>query len=249
MDATATPVLRSPVPLEEADEKLAETLDTLESARNYADWVHDLLVPHLGPRVLEVGAGHGTVTRRLARDGRHVTVSEISPRCVATLGERFRGRPDVSVINGDLPAAAARGPFDAIVMVNVLEHIADDLGALVALREGLSPGGHLVVFVPAFQGLYSEFDRLIGHYRRYRTADLRQLICWAGYRPVEVRYVNLLGAVAWWLFARRLGVMPDRSWSVQAYDRCITPLVRRIESRVRVPFGQSVLCVAQRVGG
>lgn len=198
--------------------------------------------------MLEVGAGHGTVTERLAREGRRVTVSEISPRCVAMLSDRFRTRADVTVVNGNLDAAARRGPFDAVVMVNVLEHIADDLDALVTLRSGLADGGRLVVFVPAFAGLYSEFDRLIGHHRRYRTADLRQLVSCAGYRVVDLRYVNLLGAVAWWVFARRLGVIPDRSWSVQAYDRLVTPVVRRMERRVRVPFGQSVLCVAQRVG-
>lgn len=235
--------------MDAADSKLAETLETLESARNYADWLHELLTPHLGERVLEVGAGHGTVTARLARDGRQVTVSEISPRCVGILTDRFRGRADVTVVNGDLDAAADRGPFDTIVMVNVLEHIADDEAALVSLRSGLGPGGRLVIFVPAFASLYSRFDRMIGHHRRYRADELARLASSAGYRVLDRRYVNALGACAWWLFARCLGVVPNQAWSVQAYDRLVTPVVRRLERRVRMPFGQSVLCVAERADG
>lgn len=233
---------------DEADANLAGTLEALESARNYADWILELLEPHLGTNVLEVGAGHGTLTERLARGGRHVTVSEISPRCVATLSDRFGGRPDVAVFNGDLGFAASKGPFDSVAMVNVLEHIEDDLGALVALREALRPGGRLLVFVPAFTQLYSRFDRLVGHHRRYSKPALRATVERAGFDVMDLRYVNALGGLTWWLFARQLGVVPRTSRTVWAYDRIVTPIMRRVESRLRLPFGQSAFCVARKVG-
>ena len=59
-----------------------------------------------------------------------------------------------------------------IYAINVIEHIADDVAALAQLRELLRPGGKLVIFVPAFPMLYSEMDRRIGHFRRYRLTAL-----------------------------------------------------------------------------
>jgi hypothetical protein len=68
----------------------------------------------------------------------------------------------------------------------------------------------------------------------------------AGYSIEDARYVNTVGAVAWWLFARRLNQIPTQNWSVRLYDRCFVPVLRRIEIR-RVPrFGQSLLCIGRR---
>ena len=72
----------------------------------------------------------------------------------------------------------------------------------------LRPGGRLCVFVPAFDGLYSDFDRRIGHRRRYRRSHLIEVFDRAGLEIVDARYVNTVGALAWWLFARQLGQVP-----------------------------------------
>ena len=86
---------------------------------------------------------------------------------------RFAGSDEVEVPHADVAALGADDrKFDSVVLVNVLEHIDDDVGALADLRELLEPGGRLCVFVPAFDGLYSDFDRRIGHRRRYRRSQL-----------------------------------------------------------------------------
>jgi SAM-dependent methyltransferase len=234
-----------PASVEEADANLAGTLEALDGATNYADWIVSLLEPHLGRDILEVGAGHGTLTERLARHGRTVTATEISPRCVRELTGRYGHRPDVTIIGGDLDAVDGRGPFDSAVLVNVLEHIADDGAALERLHTMLRPQGTLLVWVPAFEQLYSEFDRLVGHHRRYRKDGLRTTVEAAGFDVLDLRYVNSLGAVAWWVFARQLRQIPTRPWSVRLYDRVATPVLRRVETRWAPPFGQSVLCAAR----
>src|SRR6266566_435714 len=68
-----------------ADAELAETLDNLDDAANYAGWILELFAPHLGEEVLEVGAGHGTFTEKLARKAKRVVDSDVSQRCVAVL--------------------------------------------------------------------------------------------------------------------------------------------------------------------
>jgi SAM-dependent methyltransferase len=229
----------------EADIELAETLDSLDEATNYANWIFELLEPYLGAHVLEVGAGHGTFTARLARE-RTVVATELSPRSIAELRDRFRSRSDVVVLATDVPGAASDGPYDAAVLINVLEHIDDDAAALRELASMLRPGGRLILWVPAFESLYSDFDRRIGHYRRYRLGDLRSKLSTAGFEVAELRYVNSVGAVAWWVFARRLRRNPTSPGSAKLFDRVAVPVVRRLEGKLKPPFGQSVFAVGVR---
>src|SRR5262249_25962744 len=102
------------------------------------------------------------------------------------------------------------------------------------------------VWVPAFPMLYSRFDKRLGHCRRYRRRDLSELFASSGYDVLDVRYINMPGWFMWFLVARVLGRIPNRSDWVAVLDRYAVPLVRAIEPHVRVPFGQSLLMVAQK---
>jgi SAM-dependent methyltransferase len=235
-----------PAPFAEADLALADVLDSLQDADNYADWIAELLEPHLGRRVLEVGAGQGELTERLRRGDRHVTATDLSTRCVTALSERFAGDPSVTVQQADLVPDGYDGEFDSVVLVNVLEHIPYDEEALTRLVPKLRPGGRLVLFVPAFESLYSEFDFRIGHRRRYRRSELASEVDRVGLRVVEARYVNALGALAWWLFARQMKQVPTQPWSSRLFDRVGVRVTRRFESTRSVRFGQSLLCIAER---
>ena len=234
-----------PAKAADADHELAGTLDNLDDAVNYADWIYSLMGRYLGERVLEVGAGHGTLTDRLS-PGRYVTATDVSARCVSVLDDRYRGSDRVTVLQADVDDAPGLGQFDSVVLVNVLEHIADDAQALRSLEKALDVGGHLVLYVPAFEQLYSDFDRRIGHHRRYRADQLRALVTEAGLEVVDLRYVNLVGAVAWWVVATKLGRTPTQRWSAMTFDRLFVPVVRRVERLRPPPFGQSILCVARR---
>jgi len=234
-----------PANFADADRELADSLESLDEVGNYAHWIFDLLEPHLGPTVLEVGAGHGTFTELIAA-GRDVVATELSQRCVATLHDRFDGHPGVAVLSTDVAGAVSHGPFDAAVLINVLEHIEDDDRALLDLAPALAPGGRLILWVPAFESLYSDFDRRVGHFRRYRVPQLRAKLISAGLEPVDIRYVNSLGAVAWWVVARQLRRTPTSRGSAQLFDRMAVPVVRRVERRIKMPFGQSILAVAIR---
>src|SRR3954454_22033 len=235
-----------PAEFDDSDAELSDVLSTLEEADNYAEWIYGLIHPHLGGEVLEIGAGHGELTERLQRDA-HVTATDLSKRCVDALGERFGGNERVEGLQGDLAALATRGRrFDSVVLINVLEHIDDDADALADLRELLKPGGRLCVFVPAFEGLYSDFDRRTAPRRRYRRSQLVTTFDRAGLAVREARYVNTVGAVSWWLFARQLGQVPTQRWTVNLYDRVAVPVLRNFEAGREPRFGQSLLCIGQR---
>ena len=227
-----------------ADAELAETLDNLDGAGNYAAWIFEQAQPHLGVQVLEVGAGHGTFTEILSAHGARVVATDVSRRCADVLRERFAGDERVLVVHGATDALAALPPFDSAVLINVLEHIPDDDAALRDLAATLKPGGRLILWVPALPFLYSEFDRKIGHHRRYRKPDLKARLTRAGYDVPEIRYMNSAGALAWLVVARLMRRTPTGGASVIVYDKYFVPVLKRLEGRRGAPFGQSIFAVA-----
>jgi SAM-dependent methyltransferase len=127
----------------------------------------------------------------------------------------------------------------------VLEHIDDDVAILRELRDLLAPDGKVVLFVPAHRLLYSRFDRMIGHFRRYERSTLRATIGAAGLEPEVLRFVNPVGAVGWFVIAKLLGRVPTSPGAIRFFDRRAVPILRRLDRFVRLPFGQSIVCVAR----
>lgn len=217
-----------------------------DSAPNYLSWVAELCGAHLGQRVLEVGAGLGAITSRYEQ-GREVVANDVSAPCVDALRERFAAHSNVRVEDRDLRALELDECFDSVLMVNVLEHIADDVEALRGLGRLLVPGGNIVVYVPALNGLYGALDRKIGHYRRYSVWRLREVFLEAGLEPVELRWVNFIAIPAWAAFGRGDVNDPQRSSTLLSlWDRTAVPAARFLEGHVRTPIGLNVLGVARR---
>ncbi len=240
------PVERNPAGFHEADDGLVATLEALEQAENYAAWILELVSPHVSGRILEVGAGRGTYSTHFAERGK-LTALEPSEAQSTALRERLRGHPTATVITAALDGAIAPGSYDTVILLNVLEHIPDDRQALRDIHSALAPGGKLILWVPAFEALYGDFDRRIGHYRRYRRDDLAAAVRKVGFQTVNARYTNLPGFFAWWLVVRLLGKAPTVGRLTVIYDRVVVPVVRRAERVIRPPLGQSVMVVAQRV--
>jgi SAM-dependent methyltransferase len=232
-----------PVQPASSDEAL---LDGLRDTANYADWIADLIDPHLGHDVLVVRAGRGELTERLQRQGRRVVATETSRARVADLQARFDGVAGIDISHDDLVPPDGAATFDSIVAVNVLEHLPRDDDAIARLVTRLRPGGRLILVVAAFDSLSSDIDARIGRRRRYRTSDLALKLDAAGLGVVTSDYFNVAGALAWWLFARQLGWIPVPALSARFLDEFAIPLTRRFEADRTTRFGQSLLCVGER---
>jgi SAM-dependent methyltransferase len=230
---------------DEADEELSASLDNLDDAHNYASWIVELMSPYLRGDIIEIGAGHGTMVERLTPHG-SVTASELSERAAQLLRERFAGRPEIQVVEGTAEQVMGTERYDTAVLINVLEHIPDDLGALEAIYEGLRPGGRVAIFVPAHEALYSPFDHQIGHQRRYRRSLLAQTLTRAGFEIDELRYINFPGVLAWFVVARLLKQKPTHSTMATAFDKVAVPVLRRVEKRWSMPIGVSLLAIGRR---
>jgi SAM-dependent methyltransferase len=233
------------VGLVNAEAEHSANIDVAEdNAPNYLNWIADRCRPHLGHRVLEVGAGIGSVTERFA-PGRQVLAIERSEWCIKELQDRFAETPNVTVRHADLQELFGEEQrFDSIVMINVLEHVEDDVEALSSLRQLLVPGGRVVLYIPALNALYGPWDRKVGHYRRYAKWRMRQVLAAAGLVEVDMRYMNVLSIPAWWIFSQG-NVERSVAGRLSLWDRTGVVVGRFLESIVRPPVGLNLFCVAK----
>lgn len=232
-----------------AEQYAADDLETMREAKRYGAHLFRLFRPYVGRRVLEVGCGIGTMTRRLTEVSDLVLGIEPNPHCADLVRDEMRNEPKFSLRTCHLEecdlAELAAQQFDTVFCVNVLEHIEDDRGELGRALAAIRPGGHLLVFVPALAWLYSDFDRRIGHARRYSRAGLVALVRAAGFEVVRARYFDLAGVLPWYvnfvLLRRGLG-----AGGVALYDRLVVPPMRRLEGWIAPPLGKNLLMVARK---
>ncbi len=232
-----------------ADYGAHDELHSLAHARRFHRWLVDLLRPMLSGAVLEVGAGIGTVTKELSTiPGLQVTSLEPDPVLYDELRERTAGLPRVTISNASTLDLRDQ-QFDAVIYVNVMEHIEDHLAELRRGRELLRPGGMLGIIVPAMPSLYGSLDLKSGHFRRYRKASLVQLLEAAGFEVVTIRHFDTAGVLPYWL-SIRLGAMRALSpASAKLFDTVLVP-ASMLADRVapNLPFGKNLLVHARRTG-
>ncbi len=228
----------------ETDDALqSDVLENLTDARRYRRWLADLALPHLGDSPIEVGSGIGDYVADWLPRVRDITATECSEDRLLRIKSRFVDSDRVTVRELTLPTNES-ADHTAAVSLNVLEHIADHVGALRSMAGLVRPGGRVVVLVPAFEFAMSRFDRSIGHLRRYTRSSLEEAFVAAGLRGVRSRYVNPIGLVNWTVAVRGLRMTPRNGPLVRFFDRVLVPPQRLLERRFQPPFGQSVLAVA-----
>lgn len=230
-------------------------LEAMSFARNYHRWILEEFEPHLGSRLVEVGAGSGSFSEMLlARPCESLSLIEPSPEMFSLLAAKvtpYTTSARVRTYNAVFAQVAEtvkheQSP-DSIIYINVLEHIPDDLGELRLVNDTLAPGGHIFIFVPALRWLYGSFDQLIQHQRRYTKSELAGKCAAAGFRVVKSHYFDLAGTLPWWVKYRLLRSQGMEPAAVKFYDRFIVPAVKGLERSVRPPLGKNVLLVAEKL--
>ena len=217
----------------------------LESAQNYRAALIREFRSHLRGRVLEVGGGVGQITGLLLAEAAidHLQVVEPEAGFAARLQRSF---PGLDLVEGTIAAVPAAETFDALVSINVLEHIQKDELELAAYRQRLAARrGALCLFVPARPELYGSIDRDFGHCRRYRLKELQLKLETAGFQIESLSYFNFAGYFAWWWNFRLWRRHAFDSAAIRLFDRCLFPLQHAFESRLlRPPLGQSLITIA-----
>lgn len=231
------------------DRFLARELEIIAEMPRYYDWIADTIRPHVCGRVVEIGAGIGSMSERLLPLSDDLCMIEPSAYFSSVLQQRFAACDNVSLHNTSVESyfeANHQGRCNTVVMVNVLEHIEDDVAVLAGVRKLLEKDGKLAIFVPALPFLYSKLDEAVGHYRRYLREDLSALLRRVGFNVIDIRYMDILGILPWWLVMTLLGNTTFNPRQVRLYDTVGVPLTRAIEGLFKPGIGKNILAVAER---
>jgi SAM-dependent methyltransferase len=215
------------------------TLEAFANTPRLNAWLHSKIADGIHGEALEIGSGIGNMTELIRPAATHLVATDTEPHYLEELRARFASDPNVQVVPYDLdadpPAEVAARQYDAIVAINVIEHIADDHRLVARLAALLRPGGKLLIYVPACPFAYGTLDVALGHHRRYTPETLSALLRSASLEPTPPTYVNLLGLASWFVGGRILRRKRLAPWSVGLFERLV-PLVR-LEDHVRLPIG------------
>jgi 2-polyprenyl-3-methyl-5-hydroxy-6-metoxy-1,4-benzoquinol methylase len=208
--------------------------------------IRAMLDRHPSARILDVGCGAGLFFDVLESFG-HVEGIESDPGAIAGAGRR-RSR----ITQGELDASFAPAePFDLILALDVLEHVARPEAMLRRAWELLKPGGKILITVPAFEWLWTGHDDQNHHLRRYTAPQLQRALRGSGFAAVETRYL-FQSLILPKLAVRAMETLTGRRGRV---PRIPPPLLNdacrawySLEDALAwwLPFGGSVLAEARR---
>ncbi len=228
---------------------IGNELELFKHAHNWKSYYSGFFRTYLKGDVCEVGAGIGETTRHLC-DGKQGSWLCIEPdaQLVSEIEKKRRSNElpaVVEVLTGTLENVAPGRLFDAIIYIDVIEHIEDDKAELERASARLKPGGHLVILVPAHNFLFSPFDKAIGHFRRYNKRMLLKAIP-GGMRKKVLRYLDSLGFFA--SLANKLFLKqryPELK-QIKFWDNFIVPVSRIADRILFFRAGKSVLGVWEK---
>jgi len=214
-----------------------DNLDVMAHAKNYNQFLLELVLKNVQPNqlIVDFGAGNGTFAAPLAKVHTQIVCVETDPTlCAALQNQGLRVVSDL--------AQLADGSVDYLYSLNVLEHIQDDQAVAKLWFKKLRPGGQLLVFVPAFQFLFTSMDQHVGHHRRYTHTSLTQLIQKAQFQITDSYYADSVGVLATLLYkALDQGGGQVNVRMLQIYDRWCFPISRFIDRITRRFIGKNAI--------
>jgi 2-polyprenyl-3-methyl-5-hydroxy-6-metoxy-1,4-benzoquinol methylase len=223
-------------------------LETLSDAPRFNRWMADTISPYMGTRVLEIGAGMGNLTRPFCRRRKRYIATDMNPEYVEQLRMAFRHRPLVEVARLDTENPEDFRPFegelDTVLCLHILEHLADDAGALRRIRTLLQPAGRLILLVPHEPSAFGTLDTALGHKRRYTRTQLTALMEETGYDVENILGFNRISTPGWQLFGKVFQSRTVSTTALKIFDRLVW-LWRRIDSNL--PWKpMSLIVIARR---
>lgn len=209
------------------------------ATRYHADLIKRIETAQISGCVADIGAGIGLYASAWrAKTGQSPLCVEIEPYFIEALA---RDGFDVHTSIDTLPQE-----LDAAYSINVLEHIEHPVPFLQGLHRKLKRGARIYIYVPAFSCLYSEWDKRVGHYRRFDLDILEENVASAGFKVINKGYADSLGFVATWILkklGKTGGAVTPRS--VVIYDGIIFPVSRLLDHVVSRWFGKNCWVIAQ----
>lgn len=221
---------------------LNHVLGFFDLAKNYRDYQLDLIKSHISGKILEVGPGRGEIIENFLNESEEITLVDTDKEMCEILKKRFYGKK-AKIINSDLKSINQK--FDTILYMDVIEHINNDINELNIAVEKLSYGGKLIIVVPAFNFLFSNFDKSVGHFRRYSKKNFYDYKN-KDVKIVDIKYFDCIGffilSISKYL---KFKDSKKTALGIKVWNYLI-PLSKVIDKVIANSLGKSLVCVFQK---
>jgi SAM-dependent methyltransferase len=231
---------------------VGEELELFRDAKNWRNYWFSLAKPYLKGEILEVGSGIGSVTKLVDSQIEFDRLIALEP----DLDLSEEGKKNLSssksesiiFMSGFLKDLPEGLKFDAILYIDVLEHIDDDNQEIARALECLKEGGVIVILSPAHQALFSEFDAAIGHYRRYSKRAISNIFKSANHQTKQELSIYLDSVGVLTSLANKLLLRQSNPTKAQIYiwDKYIIPVSKILDKITFFKFGKSLLVVYKK---
>jgi 2-polyprenyl-3-methyl-5-hydroxy-6-metoxy-1,4-benzoquinol methylase len=228
---------------------IGNELELFDKAANWKRYYGNMIKPYLNGVVMEAGAGIGSTTQSLCNGSQQQWICMEPDRQLANkIEEKIKQSllPSCCSLRvGILKDQPADERYNAIIYIDVIEHIEDDFVELKEAASRLKPGGYLAILVPAHQWLFSPFDKSIGHFRRYSKARLAQAVP-PSLNKITLRYLDTVGLAASAANKLLLKQSYPTAQQINLWDSAMVPVSTVVDRIIGYSIGKSVLGIWQK---
>tara|TARA_Y100000590_G_scaffold395396_2_gene475338 strand:- start:638 stop:1324 length:687 start_codon:yes stop_codon:yes gene_type:complete len=219
-------------------------LELFDKASFWRNYLYLYVKKFIGKKILEVGAGIGSFTEIYKKNNAEITLSEIDKSNYDLLKKKFNSDNNIKVENKLVEEF--NNSFDTIIYMSVLEHIEDDYKEIEKALSKLDTNGHLIICVPAHNYMYSNFDKEIGHFRRYEI-DFFNNLKLKNAKSIKCYFLDSMGHLIYFInkliFSKE--VYPSKI-KIFIWDKIFIPLTFFLDFLTFYKFGKNIICIIKK---
>ena len=217
-------------------------LDTFDAAKKFRNYQIYYLKSYIKDPFLEVGAGQGGLTNLYKKFTKDITLIEPDKKLFQLLRKKFR-KKNIKIKNQTI--GKIRSKYQTIIYFDVLEHIKSDLKEVKIASKKLKKNGNLIFNVPAHQLFYNEFDKAVGHFKRYNKKDFKDIEKKTDLKIEKLIYYDSIGLL--FLILNKVFKLKETNLKNKIYFwNMLIPLSKIIDKLTFNKFGKSLLCVFKK---
>lgn len=223
---------------------LNHLIKRFDLAKNWRSYQLSLIKKYVDNKILEIGPGGGEIIENFINEKNQITLIDNDLEMCGVLNEKFKNNKNVNIFNSNIKFTTQK--YDTILYMDVIEHIEKDIDELNLACDRLTNNGKLVIVVPAFNFLFSDYDKDVGHYRRYEKKDFKNYIENKNLKIISLKYFDSLGFFILTLVklfnfkARGSADFGIKLWNL------LVPVSRLFDKLFFHRFGKSLICVIEK---
>ena len=215
-----------------------------DNAKNFREYQLQLISKKIVGSTAEIGPGTGSIVDNYVKKIPSLTLYEPSLNLFKILKKRYKSNNKVKILNKTFKKQKKK--FDTIIYFDVIEHIKNDKLEINNALNNLKKNGHLIINVPAFNLLYSEFDKEVGHYKRYQKKDIGKILSKKRYSQKEMKYYDSIGFILAFLSKTfKMNFKKNFRNKIIFWNNLI-PLSKLLDKLIFNTFGKSLIIIIKK---